>query len=519
MQENSDWALSFGRMDQYLLPYLQRDLRQGRLDLARALELVMCFYIKTNDHTPLIPTVAEPLFGGTATNQAITLGGLASDGRDGTNLLSYLMLRAIDLLKLREPNIDARFHGGSPPLWRRKALQVVRSTRATPALYNDETIIPALKDRGASVEDARDYGVIGCVEPAVQGKSYPATGSNAFNLTSVLELALHDGVHTAVGLDVGPRTGQLEGHAAYDSLWKAFKKQLDAVVDLVVEAETLYEKAHQQLHPVPLLSTLVEGPVEKGCDLTDGGAVYNSSGVWVLGLADVTDSLAALKTLVFEQKRVDARQMREAVEANFEGYQKVRAMCLNRAPKYGNDEPAADDIAVALVQAIDASFARHRNHRGGPYHIGYWTMTFHAGFGMITGALPSGRLAGQPLASGATPVSGAARKGPSASLGSTARLPGRAMLNGIANNHKIPATLLDREGKTGMLDRLVRGFFDKRGMQVQFNIADRDTLLKAMDDPALARDLLVRVSGYTAYFGDLNREMQQEIIDRTEDVF
>jgi pyruvate formate-lyase/glycerol dehydratase family glycyl radical enzyme len=517
LQENSDLAMSFGRMDQFLLPYYLRDIETQSLDLKQALELILCFYIKTNDHTPLVPKAGESLFSGSATNQSITLSGLDPAGKDCTNVLSYLMLKALDLLRLREPNVDARFHSGSSKVWYQRVMEVVRSTGAAPALYNDEAIVKALTSKGASIPDARDYGVIGCVETTVQGKAYGMTGSILLNLAEVLELTLNNGIHPLSGLQIGPKTGWLRQFEEFSEFWNAFSSQLRFLVDMSVDAEIFYDKAHKELHPIPLLSALVEGPMEKGKDLTDGGALYNSSGVWVVGLADVVDSLASLKKLVFEEKRISPQDMEDALRKNFQGYEKIQAMCINRAPKYGNDEAEADEIAVRVVEEVDRAYSRHRNYRGGPYHIGYWTMTMHTGYGRLIGALPSGRKKGQALASGATPVSGVARKGPSASLISTSRLPPGSLANCMANNHKIPAYLLKGQEKMNILEQLVRGYFEKGGMQIQFVIADKSMLVSAMNNQDMARDLLVRVSGYTAYFGDLDRATQEEIINRTED--
>lgn len=518
LQENSDMAMSFGRMDQYLIPYFRKDIEEGKIDSASALELIMAFYIKTNDHAPLVPESAESLFGGTATNQSITLGGILPNGDDGTNELSYLMIKALDLLRLREPNVDARFHNGSPKQWYEKTLEVVRSTGAAPALYNDEAIVPSLMAKGASLEDARDYGVIGCVETTVQGKSYPMTGSILLNLAVVLELTLFDGVHPLSGLKVGPATGKLHNFRSYDEVWNAFIHQLNFMVDQSVDAEKMFDQAHEELHPIPLMSALLEGPMEAGKDVTSGTAIYNPSGVWVVGFADVVDSLSAIKTLVFDEKRISAKELEEALSADFEGYEKVRAMLVNRAPKYGNDDPLADEIAVKIVEEVDKAFNKTKNYRGGPYHIGYWSITFHSGYGKLTGALPNGRKKGRALASGATPVSGAAIRGPSASLSSTAKLPPEGLTNCIACNHKIPLSLLNQPGKLEILEQLIKGYFKKKGMQVQFVVADKQSLIEAMNNPELARTLLVRVSGYSAYFGDLDKAMQMEIINRTEDV-
>lgn len=517
LQENSDMALSFGRTDQILFPYYKNDMEQGRLDAKRALELLMAFYIKTNDHAPLVPEAAANLIGGAATNQSITLGGQDLRGADVTNDLSYMHLAALDMLRLREPNVDARFHPGSPGLWYQKVLDVVRSTGAAPALYNDEAIVPALMAKGATLEDARDYGVIGCVETTVQGKTYGMTGSIQINLAAILEMTLNGGVHPLPGIRIGPATKRLGDCKSFEEIWDAFLIQLNFMVDQSVETEKLFDRTHEDLHPIPLMSALLDGPMEKGRDVTSGSAIYNSSGTWIIGFADVVDSLAAIKKLVFEEKRIGAETLEDALRADFAGYEKVHAMLVNRAPKYGNDDPDADEICVKVAEEIDRAFNKHINYRGGPYHIGYYSITFHVGYGRLTGALPNGRKKGRPLASGATPVSGASRKGPSASLSSTAKLPPPALANGIANNHKIPLSLLKEPGKMEVMEQLVRGFFKKRGMQLQFVISDKKTLIEAMNNPEMAKDLLVRVSGYTAYFGDLDKDMQQEIINRTED--
>jgi len=343
------------------------------------------------------------------------------------------------------------------------------------------------------------------------------TGSILLNLATALELAMNNGVFPLSGSQVGPQSGSLKEFTTYDQVWDSLTAQLNYLAGMSVECEKFYEQAHADLHPIPLLSAMLDGPIEKSKDATVGGATYNTSGGWVVGLADVADSLAALKKLVFEENRISSAEMAAALKADFAGFEKVQALAANRAPQYGNDDPEADGIAAKLVEAVDQAYGKYLNFRGGPYLIGYWTMTMHTGYGRLISALPNGRKNGKALASGATPVSGAARKGPSAALSSTARLPAAGMGNCIANNHKIPASILSEPGKLEVMEQLVHGFFKKGGMQLQFVIADKGLLEQALNDPELAKELLVRVSGYTAYFGDLNRAMQEEIINRTED--
>jgi trans-4-hydroxy-L-proline dehydratase len=343
------------------------------------------------------------------------------------------------------------------------------------------------------------------------------TGAILFNLASVLELALHNGRHPLTGRQVGPATGSLENFRTFDQLFTAFTAQLETLINLAAEGNAQLATAHADLHPTPLLSALIDGTAASGRDVTRGGATYNSSGVAIIGLADVADSLTALKHLVYDQKRLTQREVSNALKSDFVGHERTHVMLRRKAPKYGTDDPRADAMASGLVKQIGEAFARRKAPRGGHYQIGYWSITIHAGFGALTGALPNGRKRATPLSSGATPVAGVATRGPTAAFNSTAKLPARHLANGIANNHKLSRELLGQPGKLELLGKLVEGFFAQGGFQVQFTVQDRETLLAAQQNPEAYRDLLVRVSGYTAYFCDLNRRMQDEIIARTED--
>lgn len=517
-QENLDYAVSFGRLDQFLYPLYQADIDNGRLDRAQAAELLGAFNIKLNDHIPLLPLAGHMLVSGAAVSQAVTLGGLKPDGSDAVNELTYLMLKIAALLSLQEPNLGARLHQGSSPEYRQALIDSIYQTGAVPALYNDHAVIEALTSHGISLEDARDYGIVGCVEPNSAGRTMGATGAILFNLAVVLELAMNDGVHELSGLRIGPATGGLCSFKTFDDLLKAFSRQLEALIALATDGNAHLTKAQERVHPTPLLSSLLQGTVESGRDATRGGAKYNSYGVYVVGLADVADSLTALKELVFNQGRLTLAEVDAALKADFQGHEKVRVLLMRKAPKYGMDDQGADETATALVELIGETFARYRAPHDSTYHVGYWSVTSHTGLGAFTGALPSGRKKGAALASGVTPASGVARKGPTAALSSTAKLPVRHMPNGIANNHKFSRSLLSQPGKRARVEKLVAGFFKRGGMQVQFTVHDKETLLAAQANPEAYRDLLVRVSGYSAYFCDLNRSMQDEIIARTEDL-
>ena len=516
-QENSNMALSFGRLDQILYPYYAADLAAGRIDEKKAAELMGCFFIKMGDHVPLAPKAGQDIIGRVSTDQAVTIGGMKPDGTDGANDLTYLMLNLSAMLALREPNLCARLHKGSSPEYRRAVVESLFRNGAAPALYGDEQVVRALTSHGVEPEDARDYGVVGCVETISCYRTMGMTGAIMFNLAAVLEMALNDGVHTISDQRIGPATGRFETFQTFDEFYEAFGKQLDSLVDLAVTGNAYFAEAHSKLHPTPLLSGLLRGTAESGRDATRGGAMYNSSGVAVIGFADVADSLTALRELVFEKKRISRKELADALSADFEGHVKTLALLTRKAPKYGTDHPGADKSAEELVRLLASTFGRHRNPRGGIYHVGLWSATMHTGFGAFIGALPNGRRSRAPLASGATPVSGVARKGPTAAFASTTKLPAEGLANCLANNHKLSRSLLGRPGKLDIFRRLVEGYFKGGGMQTQFTIQDKETLEAARDNPEMYRDLLVRVSGYTAYFCDLNRAMQDEIIARTED--
>ncbi len=515
-QENADVAMSFGRLDQFLAPYYERDLAEGRINPKRAVELLGSFFVKLGDHTPLVPAVGEEFFGGSSTNQAVTVGGMLANGKDGVNALTPVVLKAAEVLALREPNVCARVHAGSTPEYIRSLVESIYATGAAPALFGDEAVIESLTENGLSLEDARDYGVIGCVETNSPGRTMGMTGSIIFNIAAALDLALNDGKHSLSGARVGLSTGQVRDFETFDDLYRAFARQVEALAYLAADGNARLADVHAALHPTPLLSSLIQGTAESGRDVTRGGAKYNSSGIAVVGLADAADSLTALKELVFEDKRLSISEVADALASNFEGHEKTRALLMRRASKYGADNDVADEMAVELVHLMSRAFGREQAPRGGRYHLGYWSITMHAGFGALMGALPNGRKRGETLSSGATPVAGVATQGPTASLASTAKLPAREMANCIATNHKFSRQLLAERSKRDSVSQLVSTFFKRGGMQVQFTVQDRETLLDAQKNPEAHRDLLVRVSGYTAYFCDLNRRMQDEIISRTE---
>jgi formate C-acetyltransferase len=525
--ENPNIGLSLGRLDQVLYKLYRQDIDKKTISNKDAVELVCCLWLKIGDHVPAIPDAAEKLFGGTGSNQAITIGGVDKEGKDAVNDLTYVMLRATELMLLRDPNLNARYHldVNSDEYLRRLCASNVEA-KATPALHNDKAVIKALTLKGETIEQARDYGIVGCVEPCSNGRTYGHSAAILVNLTSVLELTLFNGRHRHTGMNkrISEETGEAVDFKDFNEFKNAFASQVRWMVEKTTNLNNIFGKTHQEFYPTPILSALFEGPMEKGKDLIEGGATINSSGVTIIGLADVVDSLSAIEKVVFEDKEITLAELLRAMEKDFEGngFEKLqkRLMDPKRTPKYGNEDPAADTNATWLVDLLDKEFSEKQNYRGGNYRVGYWTMTIHAGYGQLTGALPSGRKAKENFTSGITPVSGVTPSLPKA-LNSVANLSARSLSSGVALNLKFTPEV-DKEKMLDNFVAYVKGYFDDKdgqrdgGMEIQFNITKREDFEDAVKNPDKYPELLVRVSGYTAYFKDLNPFMQKEIIDRTE---
>ncbi|MBT9138504.1 MAG: Choline trimethylamine-lyase [Syntrophomonadaceae bacterium] len=512
-QENANVAMSPGRLDQVLYPLYRKDMEQG-MTSSEAVELVGCFWLKICDHVPWMPEISEELFGGSGSNQAVTLGGIDMEGKDAVNDLTYVMLRATELLKSRDPNVNARYH---PEVNKKEYLhrlcEVNVNTGATPCFHNDISAIEALVSQGVSLEHARDYSVVGCVEPTSSGRTFGDTASILMNLPSALELALFQGKFRLTEEEqIGPETKAPGEMTSFDEFKEALATQLAWLIDQAVTIDNNFGRAYQKIHPSPMLSALMEGCMEKSKDVVQGGALYNSSGVAMIGIAEVVDSITAIEELVFQKKACSFPEMIAAINKNWDGpHKRLHAMVKASTEKFGTDSEMAKKNADWLIKFLHDTFQSRANGRGSNYTVGYWTMTMHAGFGVLTGALPNGRMRGEPFASGITPVSGSA-PGLTACLNFVAHLDHTRIANGHALNLKYTpsTTTLPKFANT------IEAFFKMGGLQVQFNIIDRKTLEDAKRHPERYPDLFVRVSGYSAYFKDLNPHMQQEIITRAE---
>jgi formate C-acetyltransferase len=523
--ENTNAGLSLGRLDQWLQLFFERDLAAipdpaaREAYIRRAIELVGCFYLRCTDHLPLVPDIGNFLFGGSSSDQAITLGGLTPDGRSAVNDMTYVFLKVTELLNIRDPNVNARYCPGvNSDVYLKRLCGVNFLTAATPSMHNDRAVMASLAEFNYAPEHLRDWSATGCVEPTLSGRHMGHTNCMMMNVVAALEMALNNGRHPLMNWDVGPKTGAIGDGSfpTFDDFYRAFAAQYRFLIDQSCEYNNLLGLAHGRIRPTPLLSSLIDGCIAKGLDASKGGARYNSSGAACIGLADVTDSLMAIKSLVYDQRKVTLADLKRAVDANFVGHEALHATIVNKAPKFGSGDPDALAMARRVAKFTHDCYGAHPNYRGGRYTAGFWSMSNHVAFGCLTGALPSGRLAGKPFTPGLTPQ-------PAASdnlldpLRDVAALPPEHMNNNIAFNVKIvpgaddtPARAIDR------MFQYVKTYFELGGMQMQFNVVTSAILRDAMAHPEQYRNLLVRISGYNAYFVTLNRELQLELIERAE---
>lgn len=518
--ENANMGTSPGRLDQILWQYYRRDIEDNVLTPEQALELCCCLWLKLADNTKLVPETAERLWGGAGSAPAVTLGGVDQRGRDAVNDLTYVFLRTTELMALRDPGVNARFHHEvNGRRYRQRVVEVIVNTGAIPALHNDVTNISALVNQGQRLAHARDYAIGGCVALASAGRDDGGSSSIMLNLARALELALFQGkLASADHEQIGPVTADPRSFTSFAQFWSVFTIQLQWLIEQAVAINEQLGRIHLEQLPTPLLSALFEGPLDAGKDLISGGATYNSSGASHVAFAEVCDSLNAIEVGVFRDARVSMNELLEAMRADFGPcHARLRNYLRHKAPKFGTEDPIALRNSKRLVEFIHTVYQSHTNYRGGRYRPGYWTMTAHAGHGKLCGALPSGRRAHKVFSSGMTPSSGVAR-GLGPAFGAIAALGSKLIPGGSAINIKCTPRRVD-ESKQGYLERfgeLVEGYFRAGGMQVQVDVCSHEDLIDAMNYPHKYPNLIVQVSGHSAYFNDLSVPMKEELISRTQ---
>ena len=515
MESNAS-SFSPGRIDQYLYPFLMDDLKSGNLGEAEALELLDSLFIKFNQIVYMRNAHSAKYFAGFPIGFNITIGGLKKNGEDATNELSFLVLKTQDHIRLPQPNLTARLHKQSPDEFINECSRVIGLGNGMPQIVNDENIIPSLKAIGLEDEDCRDYALVGCVELSTQGNYLGWSDAAMFNLVKVLELTLNDGCCMLSGMQTGIKTGSLEDYSDYSALDKAFKKQIDFFVDCMIESCESVEKSHQSHLPSPFLSSVIDDCLTKGIDVTAGGAKYNLSGIQAIQVANVADSLAVLKKLVFEDKIITGEDMLAALRNNFEENESLRQTCINRVPKYGNDIEWVDQLGAECVTYFAERIKRYTNFRGGRYHMGLYTVSAHVPMGQNVAAMPDGRLTCTPLADGGlSPMYGRDKFGPTAVLNSVSRIPSHLATNGTLLNMKFLPSFFNNESDKAKFSALLKSFVCLPINHVQFNVVTAQELIDAKADPDSYRGLTIRVAGYTAYFTELAGDLQDEIIKRT----
>ena len=514
--ELNTWdAFSPGRLDQHLWPFYQAGLADGTLTRESAEELLQCLWIKFNNQ-PAPPkvgvTAAES---GTYTDFAqVNLGGTRPDGGDGVTDLTYLFLDVVEAMRLLQPSATIQVTAGCPDAFLERSARIIRTGYGQPSIFNHDLIVRELVRQGKAVADARCGGSSGCVEVGAFGKeNYNLTGY--FNLPKLVELALHDGLDPWTGAQLGPATGDATGFATFDDLFAAWEGQLRHFLAIKTAGNDVVERLYAEQMPAPFLSLLISDCIATGRDYHDGGARYNTSYVQGVGLGTTTDALSAIRHHVYERKTVTMQDLLAALAADFAGHERLRQLLANKTPRYGNDDDAADAVMRRIFEAYFAALEGRPNARGGVYHVNWLPTTVHVYFGSVIGALPDGRLAGRPVSEGVSPVQGADRHGPTAVLRSVAKMDHWRTGGTLLNQKFTPALLADDAGLLGLV-RLVRTYFGLGGHHVQFNVVDAETLRDAQRHPQAHRDLIVRVAGYSDYFCDLGRALQDEIIARTE---
>ena len=514
--ELNGWdAFSPGKLDKHLYPFYKRDIEDGRLTREKAKELLECLWVKFHNHPapPKVGITAEE--SSTYTDFAqINIGGVREDGTDNVNELSYLLLDVVEEVRLVQPNASIHVSKKNPDKFIKRAMEIVKTGFGQPSIFNSDAVVMELLRQGKSIEDARCGGTSGCVESGAFGKeNYTLTGY--FNIPKILEVTLHNGKDPLSGKQIGLKTGNFEDFKTFEELMVAFKKQLKYFIETKIEGNLIIERIYAKNMPAPFLSILIDDCIKNGKDYYNGGARYNSSYIQGVGTGTITDSLAAIKQVVFEEKRLGKKEFLNMLDRNFEGYELHRQYLLNKTHKYGNDDDYADHIMKEVFEEFFKNIDGRPTYRGGQFRINMLPTTVHVYFGSKIGATPDGRKAFEPISEGISPVQGMDKNGPTAVLKSAAKMDHIKTGGTLLNLKFTPDLLKDQKGIEAVV-KLIRTYFRLDGHHVQFNVVSAETLRDAKRHPEKYGDLIVRVAGYSDYFCHLNEKLQDEIIKRTE---
>ena len=524
--ESSGHSLSYGRMDQYLYPFLKKDLESGAITEEKAVELLTNLWIKTLTINKIRSWTHTQFSAGSPLYQNVTIGGQTKDKKDAVNSLSYLILRSVAQTKLPQPNLTVRYHSGLDDNFMKECIEVIKLGFGMPAFNNDEIIIPSFIERGVKKEDAYNYSAIGCVETAVPGKwGYRPTGMSFINFPKTLLVAMNDGVDPKTGTKLTEGCGHFIEMKTYEELLRAWDVTVREFTKHSVIIENSCDLVLEEDVPDILCSALIEDCIGRGKTLKEGGAIYDFISGLQVGIANLADSLAAIKKLVFEENRIKADELWEAIVNDFAGEKgkEIQEMLLRQAPKYGNDIDEVDELVVTAYYSYIDEIKNHPNTRfgrgpiGGIRYAGTSSISANVGQGKTTMATPDGRRAWTPLAEGCSPSHHMDNNGPTAVLKSVAKLPTKEITGGVLLNQKINPQILAKEENKMKLMMLIRTFFNRlHGYHIQYNVVSKEMLLDAQRNPEKHRDLVVRVAGYSAFFHVLSKITQDDIIGRTE---
>jgi pyruvate formate-lyase/glycerol dehydratase family glycyl radical enzyme len=515
--ESNASSFSPGRLDQILLPFLERDLASGRLTLAEAQTLLEHFWLKFNEIVLLRSSASARYFAGFPIAFNVVVGGQLPDGGDATNFVSYMCLRAQADVGLTQPNFSIRIHAHSPQEFLMAAASVISRGSGMPQVFNDEVIIPAQVGRGIAPRDALNYALVGCVELSTPGKTLGWSDAAMFNMARVLELTLFGGKDPHTRQPIGPATPRLDEMSSFADLEAAYDRQLTHFVGLLIRGCGVVDAIHAEVLPSPFLSLVVDDCIERGLDVTAGGAHYNFNGVQGVQVANVGDSLVAVRQAVFEEKWLGAGELLAALRADYAGYETLRQCLIQQVPKYGNDDDRVDRLTSQWANRYSELVAGYPTVRGGIYQPGFYTVSAHVPMGRDVGATPDGRHAGDPLADGGvSPSAGRDRRGPTAVFRSVSKINLKLASNGTLLNMKFLPSFFDGSHALEKFVTLLRGFCRLKIPHVQFNVVSAAVLRQAQANPEAHRHLVVRVAGYSAYFTELDKDLQDEIIQRTE---
>lgn len=563
--ESSGHSISPGRFDQYMYPYYKKDLEAGKITRGFAQELMDCIWVKLNDLNKCRDAASAEGFAGYSLFQNLIAGGQNKDGIDVTNDLSFMSIQASMHVFLPQPSLSVRVWNGAPHEFLVKAAELTRTGIGLPAYYNDEVIIPSLISRGLTLEDARDYNIIGCVEPQKAGKTEGWHDAAFFNMCRPLELVFGNGMDK--GSQVGPKTGKVEDMRTFEEFYQAYKIQMDYAIKLLVNADNAIDMAHAERCPLPFLSSMVDDCMKRGKSVQEGGAVYNFTGPQGFGVANMADALYAVKKLVYDEKKISMKELKDMLALNYGkglaeedmvsmaadvaagmksagqavGEREIAAILksiaaiseapevkekgerilklIDEVPKFGNDIAEVDAFARDVAYTYTKPLQNYKNPRGGIFQAGLYPVSANVPLGAQTGATPDGRLAHTPVADGVSPSAGKDINGPTAAANSVSRLDHYIASNGTLFNQKFhPSALSGRSGLENFVG-LIRSYFDQKGSHMQFNVVSRETLLDAQKHPEQYKHLVVRVAGYSALFTTLSKSLQDDIIRRTEQGF